>query len=287
MEHLWRGLDQLERGEDPTAALAEAEKACDRGIEINPQDVTGYDCRSERDLVAARALMAQGHDPEAMLLRCEEGARHQEGMNQQVAAARERLGRAALLRAEWRLLKGDDPSLALTEARRQFTRAVHHDRRSMPAATGRAESELIAARYAALSGRSPEEHLQSASRELAAAEALRAPVADTRTLAAEIEFERARWRSGSGAVAAVNEGLGAVERALAANPRRLRVHAVQAALRLRQAELLTRSDAPSQVAQAEVELQRLISNQPLLAQTFGRALGRPAAPSAVTRQALR
>jgi serine/threonine-protein kinase len=246
-------------GRDPRPALQRSLAAFRRGVALNASNPGYLNNFGNVYLTLGEYQLARGEDPNAALR--EAIARYEDALRLRAEYSLPQLNIAYAHRLEAlaRVRHGEDPGEALALA----ARAIDEARRVAPTDADNdveaAREALLLARWEARNGRSPAAALARAADAVATGLAHNSESADVHLARAERARRAAAWQarqSGAAAPAAtINEGLAALDRALALHPRWAEALVERAALlRLRGAE-----------AEAKTALQAARALNPLVA----------------------
>ena len=214
---------ELAMGRDPRPALLRSLAAFRRGVALNATNPAYHNNLGNAHLTLGEYLLSRGEDAGPALrdaIAAYEAAlslRPQYSLPHLNIAYAHRLEALALLR------QGKDPGAALALAGRAVEQARRLASTDADNEVEAAREALLAARWEAMRGRSPAPALARASAAIEAGLAHNAESAELHLARAERARRSAAWQArggdGEAAVPAINQGLIAVDRALALHPR--------------------------------------------------------------------
>ncbi len=121
----WRRADNLNnRGLDPTTAIASADEAARRAIEISPESAEGHHALGGSLMVAALNSASHGGDPELVMAQAIDHLEQAATIEPSNPVIADNLGFAYDRRARYHLGLGVDPRLDLTQALTNYERAL-------------------------------------------------------------------------------------------------------------------------------------------------------------------
>jgi serine/threonine-protein kinase len=255
----------MERGQDPTASLADAEHALDRALALNARYVTARNRWGEVHLQRALyRFLSAGEDPKDELAKATGAFESSVAMNPKYLPSLVGLARADWLRARFQRAHGRAPQPAIDAARAWVGKALAETPNEARALRVEARLHALEAESRVDRGLSPADAFDRAERAATRAITVEPDDPEAALILAGIHWQRARAqrRAHRSASAAIARGLALVEEQLGINPNLARALALRGVLLLEQAK----------IEPGRESLQRAFAINPLLKSEFGTAL---------------
>lgn len=221
------------QGQDPGPHLDQALLHAERSRSMSPDAVYAHYLLIQGHTFRARRALALGKDPQADLSAAEQAGKAALRLTANHFRVHLALANLHCTRALALLERGDDPAPALEQARQSVAAGLRRNGTDFRLHLAAARTEVLAATAEARQGRPPLAALERAEKAARTGLATKGDAAQLWTLLAQVERLRAEWeqahpntlRSGR-----IEAGLGAIARALRANPSLPEAKAEQALL---------------------------------------------------------
>jgi len=257
------------QGLSPMENLEKARGSIERALETAGEMAVAHNELGRVNSMIGEYRVLVGEDPDEAIRRALASFERAIRLDDQIPDFVVGAGRAHTTQAEFLLDRGRSPLAALSEARAFFSKAIQMDSSMSWAYYEMGRADLIAARWTVRQGGNPRQFLASGRIALRKAIELSPTIPDFDVESARLALHQSRWALTAGAEPSVEEGIEAVDKALAIDPHSADAQAVRGSLLLVQARRSLDPGRRGEIArQAADALEKALSVNQLLRREY-------------------